>query len=59
MKKQLKAKENLIKFHEFKNCDFYLEENIVYTISKDDYMEKCLDVWEERELTRKENFIKE
>lgn len=51
---QQKAKKNLINIHSFKECDFYEENNIIYTISKDNYMEKCSDVWEELELQRKE-----
>lgn len=54
--KQQKAKENLIIHHEYKECDFYSEDGVIYTIVKDNYMEKCLDVWQELELTRKESY---
>lgn len=54
--KQQKAKENLIVHHQYKECDFYSEDGIIYTIIKDNYMERVRDVWEELELTRKEEY---
>ncbi len=52
--KQQKAKENLISHHRLKQCDFYEENGVIYTIIKDSYIEKVIDVWEEILLTQKE-----
>ena len=46
IKSQQKYKELLIAHYGFKECDFYEEDNVIYTTSKDNYMEKVRDVYE-------------
>lgn len=54
--KQQKAKNNLKAFYDFKEIDFTEQDGVIYTISKDNYMEKCFDVYEELEMQRKEGY---
>ncbi len=54
---QQKIKDKLKAYYTFKECDFYSEDGIIYTISKDNYMERVRDVWEDLELQRKDKYI--
>lgn len=52
--KQQKYKQKLINYYGFYDCDFIMQDDVIYTISKDNYFEKAQDVLEEIELTNKE-----
>ena len=54
IKTQQKYKELLKLHHSFMECDFIEEISIIYTISKDNYMERVRDVYEELILQQRE-----
>ena len=59
IKTQQKYKELLKLHYSFKDCDFIEENYITYTISKDNYMEKVRDVYEELILQQTEKIESE
>ena len=52
---QQKAKTKLKTYYRFKECDFYELDEVIYLNCQDNVGIIVRDVWEELELTRKEN----
>ena len=52
---QQKAKTKLKTYYRFKECDFYQEGENIYMNCQDNVGITVRDIWEELELTRKEN----
>ena len=52
---QQKAKTKLKTYYRFKECDFYQEGENIYMNCQDNVGITVRDIWEDLELTRKEN----
>ena len=52
---QQKAKTKLKTYYRFKECDFYELDEVIYLNCQDNVGIIVRDIWEDLELTRKEN----
>lgn len=55
----ISAKKKLITYHNFKESDFYIDEENIYLNCKGNVMEKVIDVFEEIQLQFKEQYGQE